>query len=164
MPLPLPLLKSVPTAPTPLPLGQDPVCWAGILKFTARVPCGIFDDPKLVAELKEAVATITKATVQINELWAAQMNAQTFNQATRWVNTKEEHCAKIITAAAEYGLCQRCKTDGSVFKTEGDYIDAIKAHHAVMVAAMKCKQTVDVAACDKLEEAVGDFSKMYLPA
>merc|ERR1712144_124040 len=33
-----------------------------------QVPCGIFDDPKLVAEVREAVATINKAMVQINEL------------------------------------------------------------------------------------------------
>ena len=35
---------------------------------------------------------------------------------------------------------------------------------AVMVNAMKAKQTVDVAQCDTLEHAVEDFSKMYLPA
>ena len=56
-----------------------------------QVPCGIFDDPKLVAELKEAVATITKATAQVNEIFGGAMTAQSFNQATRWVNTKEVH-------------------------------------------------------------------------
>ena len=35
------------------------------------VPCGIFDDPAMVAELKEACATIRKAMAQINELHAA---------------------------------------------------------------------------------------------
>jgi|NorSeaMetagenome_1021524.scaffolds.fasta_scaffold106885_1 hypothetical protein len=38
-----------------------------------------------------------------------------------------------------------------------------QAHHSVMVNAMKAKQTVDVAQCDALEHAVGDFAKMYLP-
>ena len=65
-----------------------------------QVPCGIFDDPKLVAELKEACATITKAGAQVNEIFSAGMNPQTFNQATRWTNTKEEHCAKIIDLVA----------------------------------------------------------------
>ena len=46
-------------------------------------------------------------------------------------------------------------------QTEQDYVDALKAHHAVMVAAMKCKQTVDTAACDKLEHDIGDLAKMY---
>ena len=30
-----------------------------------QVPCGIFDDPKLVAELKEACETIKKAQTQV---------------------------------------------------------------------------------------------------
>ena len=62
--------------------------------------------------------------------------AQNFNQMTRWVNTKEEHCSKIMTTVADYCLAQRCKvfgTAGSPFATEQDYIDALKAHHAVTV-------------------------------
>ncbi|EKX37742.1 ubiquitin-superoxide dismutase fusion protein [Guillardia theta CCMP2712] len=130
-----------------------------------QVPCGIFDDPKLVAEVKEACATIRKAMVQINELYG-NMNPQNFNQMTRWVNTKEEHCGKIINLMSDYCLCQRVKpvgAPGSPFTEEKDFIDALKAHHSVMVCAMKCKQTIDVAECDKLDHAVGDMSKMYLP-
>jgi len=41
-----------------------------------QVPCGIFNDPKLVAEVKEACATIRKAMVQINELTNAGLTAQ----------------------------------------------------------------------------------------
>jgi len=127
-----------------------------------QVPCGIFDDPKLVTEIKEACATIRKAMVKVVEL-SAKMDAQNFNQMTRWVNTKEEHCSKIITLVGEYCLCQRVKTKG-VFATDKDYVDALKAHHAVMVAAMKAKQSVDAGtACHALEHAVDDFSKMYLP-
>lgn len=54
-----------------------------------QVPCGIFDDPRIVLEVREHCATIRKAMVKINEL-AGDMNAQNFNQMTRWVNTKEE--------------------------------------------------------------------------
>merc|ERR1711939_240261 len=36
-----------------------------------QVPCGIFDDPRMVAEIREDCATIRKAMVQINELGAA---------------------------------------------------------------------------------------------
>ena len=108
-----------------------------------QVPCGIFDDPAFVAEIKEACATIRKAMVQINELGTSTPAA--LNQSTRWVMTKEEHCGKIISKVAEYGLCQRVKNDGTVFASPEDYVDALKAHHAVMQAAMKAKQTVDVA-------------------
>merc|ERR1712185_794629 len=112
-----------------------------------QVPCGIFDDPALVAEIMQACATIRKAMVQINELSAAP-SAQNFNQI------------------AEYCLAQRVKpvgAAGSPFTEEKDFLDALVAHHAVMQCAMKAKQTVDVAACDALEHAVGDFGKMYLP-
>ena len=43
-----------------------------------------------------------------------------------------------------------------------DYTDALVAHHAVMQCAMKAKQNVDVAFCDKLEHALGDMCKMYM--
>merc|ERR1711912_12232 len=130
-----------------------------------QVPCGIFDDPKLVAEVREAVATITKAMVQINEL-ATAGTALAFNQMTRWVNTKEEHANKIINLVGEYCLCQRVKpmTDAKTpFKSEEEYVEALKAHHAVMQAAMKAKQQVDPAVADALAAAVDEFSKMYLP-
>merc|ERR1712118_460867 len=97
-----------------------------------QVPCGIFDDPAIVAEIRQACATIRKAMVQINELHAAP-SAQNFNQMTRWVNTKEEHASKIMTTIADYCLAQRCKifgTAGTPFNTDGDYVDALKAHHA----------------------------------
>jgi large subunit ribosomal protein L40e/small subunit ribosomal protein S27Ae/ubiquitin C len=95
-----------------------------------QVPCGIFDDPMIVAEINQACATIRKAMVQINELsGAGPSSAQTFNQMTRWVNTKEEHATKIMNLIADYCLAQRCKvfgTAGSPFASEGDYVDALK--------------------------------------
>ncbi|GMH73094.1 hypothetical protein TrLO_g12052 [Triparma laevis f. longispina] len=128
-----------------------------------QVPCGIFDDPAIVAEIKQAAATIRKAMLKINELAGSQETfALNFNQMTRWVNTKEEHACKIITTISEYCLCQRVKPVG-VFETDQDYIDALKAHHAVMQNAMKCKQNVDAAVADALDHAIEDFSKMYLP-
>ena len=132
-----------------------------------QVPCGIFDDPKLVAELKEACATITKAIAQVNEIFAGTMNAQSFNQATRWINTKEEHCGKIITLVAEYCLCQRVKlpgAPGSPFADEGSYMEALKAHHALMQSAMKAKQCTDPAAAAALDGAINLVAKMYQPA
>jgi ubiquitin len=131
-----------------------------------QVPCGIFDDPKLIAEVLEACATIRKAMVQINELSATALTAQSINQITRWVNTKEEHAKKIIDLMSNYCLCQRVKpvgAPGSPFTNDKDFMDALKAHHGVMVTAMKAKQTVDVAACDALEHACDDMAKMYKP-
>merc|ERR1712046_260963 len=91
-----------------------------------QVPCGIFDDPAIVLEVQQAVATISKAMNQIVEL-SQNMNAQNFNQMTRWVNTKEEHSGKIITTISEYCLCQRVKpvgAPGSPFANEEEYVEA----------------------------------------
>ena len=131
-----------------------------------QVPCGIFDDPKLVAELSEACATITKAIAQVNDLFAGAMSPQTFNQATRWVNTKEEHCSKIITLIAEYCLAQRVKPladPKTPFKEEQEYVNALIAHHAAMQAAMKAKQSSDPAAAAALTDFVAHMCKMYSP-
>jgi len=128
-----------------------------------QVPCGIFDDPAIVNEIKEAATTIRKAMLQSNDLHSGlggEKSAHSLNQMIRWVMTKEEHAVKIITRVSEYCLCQRVKRD--VFESEKDYTDALKAHHAVMQAAMKCKQSVDAASADALDHAIGDFAKMYI--
>lgn len=127
-----------------------------------QVPCGIFDDPAIVAEIKQCVETIKKACIQFTELHGTNggPSAVEMNQLIRWSNTKEEHAKKIISIVSEYCLCQRVKKE--VFATDKDYVDALKAHHAVMQCAMKAKQSVDGAVVDKLEHAVADFAKMYI--
>jgi hypothetical protein len=119
----------------------------------------------LVAEVKEDCATIRKAMVQIGELHA-KGDAQSFNQMTRWVLTKETHAKHIISTVSEYCLCQRVKphtAPKSPFATEGDYLDALKSHHLVLTKAMGAKQSVALAAADALDHAVSDWCKMYLP-
>ena len=113
--------------------------------------------------MKEDAATIRKAIVQSTELHAtAGGDVLAMNQMTRWIMTKEDHCCKIITRVGEYCLCQPVKK--AVFKTDEEYVEALKAHHAVMQAAMKCKQVMDVTACDALDAAITLMGKMYLPA
>jgi len=70
-----------------------------------QVPCGIFDDPAMVEELKQHAATIRKAMTQSTDLHS-NGDLQSMNQIVRWINTKEEHCSKIISAIGEYCLCQ----------------------------------------------------------
>jgi len=125
-----------------------------------QVPCGIFDDPAIVGEINQHVTTIKKSCLQINELHAANGGPIELNQMVRWINTKEDHACKIITTISEYCLCQRVKKE--VFESEKDYVDALKAHHAVMQCAMKCKQNVDEATVNALESAVAEFAKMYI--
>jgi ubiquitin-small subunit ribosomal protein S27Ae len=132
-----------------------------------QVPCGIFDDPKLVADMREAAATIRKAVQQIS-LLALEVSSSplAFNQMTRWVMTKEDHAQKIIDLVSNYCLCQRVKppgVPGSPFESSKEYVEALRAHHSVMIAAMKVKQEVSDEQCDNLDHALGDFEKMYTP-
>ena len=128
-----------------------------------QVPCGIFDDPAMIAEIKQHAATIRKSMEQSKDLHATlSSDILAMNQMVRWINTKEDHCSKIITTVSEYCLCQRVKKD--VFKSDEDYVKALKSHHAVMQCAMKAKQTMDPAACDALDHAIADMAKMYTPA
>jgi len=132
-----------------------------------QVPCGIFDDPKLVVEVREAAMTIRKSIEQISLLFSQAMTSPlAFNQMTRWVITKEEHAQKIIDLVSNYCLCQRVKpfgSPGSPFDDEKNYVEALKAHHALIIAAMKAKQDVGMEQCEALDHAIGDFQKMYIP-
>jgi hypothetical protein len=117
----------------------------------------------MVAEIKQACETIRKSMVQSLELHASiHTDPLSMNQMVRWINTKEEHASKVIKLVSEYCLCQRVKPE--VFAKDSDYVDALKAHHAVMQAAMKVKQSLDIKACDTLDHAVANFAKMYTPA
>ena len=51
-----------------LALGRVPGAPAALTRAHCQVPCGIFDDPAKVSELKQDAATIRKAMVQTNEL------------------------------------------------------------------------------------------------
>merc|ERR1712086_855611 len=96
-----------------------------------QVPCGIFNDPARVAQLKEDATTIRKAMVQVQANQAQDTLLQ-INQVTRWI------------------------------KTKADYLQALEMHHELMVAAMKTKQTLDTAACDKLDHAIEHLEAMYV--
>lgn len=73
--------------------------------------------------------------VQTSALAGQATDAQSLNQATRWINTKEAHADKIISTVSEYMLAQRVKP--AVFKSHHEYQDALVTHHAVMLAAVR---------------------------
>merc|ERR1711865_10844 len=135
------------------------VATLGGVRTHCQVPCGIFDDPARVASLKEDAASIRKAMDQITELTSAPPSGTAFNQATRWVMTKEEHASAIIDKVATYMLAQRVKPE--LFDNADAYHEALVAHHKVMQAAVKGKQVVDLAACDALDHAIADLAPMY---
>lgn len=127
-----------------------------------QVPCGIFDDPAVVREIHQCVRTIREAMVRTQAL-TSQVTGRdepaALNQAVRWITVKEEHASRIIRLVTEYCLCQRVKP--SLFATEGEYRRALATHHAVLLAAVKAKQSVSEADCDALMEAAEEMARMY---
>ena len=119
-----------------------------------QVPCGIYDDNARVQSMLEDVATIRKCIVMLVEL-NAKTDIQSRQQFTRWVMTKEAHAQKIITSIADYFLTQRVKP------SQKDYVERLKAHHAVVVNAMKAKQSAAMEPVDVLEASVKVLLKYY---
>jgi len=119
-----------------------------------QVPCGVYGDQRRFEEMLEDTATITKGMGEITKL-ASASDATSKNQLARWVATKEAHASNTQKIIAEYFMTQRIKPGSD------KYVPKLTAAHGVMVAAMKCKQTVDPAAAKTLEKAILSFYEAY---
>jgi nickel superoxide dismutase len=102
-----------------------------------QIPCGIYDDYARIKTMLEDTTTIEKSIKLIAEL-VGKTDVQSQNQLVRWVMNKEDHSQKIISTISDYFLTQRVKT------SQEDYVERLKKHHAVIVAAMKTKQNADI--------------------
>lgn len=135
------------TAPEPAP-------------FHCQVPCGIYGDTMRIQMLREDAATIEKGMNTLNAM-TGEHHEQ--NQAVRWIMTKDQHAQKIQDMVAAYWLAQRIKTP----KDSGDEAAMARYHHQlellhrITVAAMKCKQTTDVAHVESLRALTKSFSESY---
>ncbi|MAI34764.1 MAG: hypothetical protein CBE00_10535 [Planctomycetaceae bacterium TMED240] len=120
-----------------------------------QVPCGIYGDQLRFEQMLEDEHTIAKAQAQINEMTEGEITAQKVNQMARWVAAKEDHATKIQNTIAAYFMAQRIKADNK------NYVKQLTAAHAVMVAAMKCKQSADPATAEMLEKKIFDLYRAY---
>jgi hypothetical protein len=127
-----------------------------------QVPCGIYDDTARIHAIEEDAATITKAMQHIQEL-SGKHDALAFNQAARWVATKEEHASHIITTIAEYFLTQKMKPVAANEDGYKEYLVSLADHHAVMRAAMAAKQQVGLEVASALDEAIAKLATHYTP-
>lgn len=125
-----------------------------------QVPCGIYDDELRVQLIEEHITTIEKSMTQIAAL--AKETPVNYNQLVRWIDNKEKHAQEIQTIVADYFLCQRLKAPDS---REGEpwarYVEQLTTLHQVQVAAMKAKQTTDVANVEALRSLVKAFRSAY---
>lgn len=127
-----------------------------------EVPCGIFDDGERFKALLENQTTMAKAMDQVNHLAAEKMGPQDMNQMVRWVMVKEDHATKSMDIAGQYFMAQRIKPAAAGDEAGSKrYVDLLTKAHAVMVTAMKCKQTVDPAAATAHKDAITAFQAAY---
>ena len=119
-----------------------------------QIPCGIYDDHARVQSMLEDTATVEKSVKLIIEL-ADKSDAQSQNQLVRWVMNKEKHAQQIISTISDYFLTQR------VIPSQKDYAERLSKHHAVIIAAMKAKQNVDMKYVKNLKESVEALLSYY---
>lgn len=119
-----------------------------------QVPCGIYDDHARVHQMLEDAVTIIKAGKQMESL-KGKTDAQSQNQMVRWVMNKEKHAQYIISTISDYFLTQRVKS------SQSDYVQRLKDHHAVIVAAMKAKQNAAVSFGMDLQSKIQVLEKYY---
>lgn len=121
-----------------------------------EVPCGIYGDQRRFEQMLEDQETIAKAVTSLSELMANMgHDPVSINQASRWIATKESHATNIQHTISQYFMSQRIKADSD------GYVEKLTAAHAVMVAAMKCKQTADSATPAALKTAIEQFYAVY---
>lgn len=119
-----------------------------------QIPCGIYDDHARLKQMLEDSATVMKATKLIAEL-SAKADAQSQNQMIRWVMNKERHAQNVISTISDYFLTQRVKS------SQKNYVERLKKHHAVIVAAMKAKQNADEKHALALRKSIEDLAQYY---
>ena len=84
-------------------------------------------------------------------------DVQSRQQFARWVSNKESHAQKIIATISDYFLTQRVKP------SQPDYAARLKAHHAVILAAMKAKQKASAETAESLDKSIRALL-VYYPA
>jgi nickel superoxide dismutase len=118
-----------------------------------EVPCGIYDDEMRINMIGEHINTIEKAMSQVTAL---QGNAPVdYNQVTRWIMTKETHANELQKIVTQYFMTQRIPPG------DKDYMKKMSLLHKMLVAAMKCKQTTDLAYTKELSSLLKEFHHVY---
>ena len=133
---------------------------SSLLHAHCQVPCGIYNDAVRIVDLEEDIATISKAMRMIKDL-SGSTDAQSLNQITRWVSTKEDHAKKIQETISNYFLAQRIKAKQKGDSERQKYVNETLVLHQLIVAAMKCKQTVDINRSTEALDLVRKFSDSY---
>ena len=128
------------------------------LSAHCQVPCGIYDDNNVISSMHTDWVTIEKAAQQITEL--SKDPAANAHQLTRWINNKESHAQAIQEKVLNYFLAQRLKLPAGDGDKEA-YLKKLALCHEIIVTAMKCKQSTEVANVNKLHNLLHDFEEAF---
>jgi nickel superoxide dismutase len=126
---------------------------AGSARAHCEIPCGIYDDQQRIHVIEEHIGTIEKAMGQIVEIGG--QTPVNHNQLVRWITNKEHHANEIQTIVAQYFMTQRIKP------STGEYEKKLSVLHKMLLAAMECKQTTDLAHARELGALTKEFSTLY---
>lgn len=119
-----------------------------------QVPCGIYNDQMRIDMIAEHATTIEKAMQMIVKLSGSD-TLQDRNQVTRWVMNKESHAEELERIIWHYFMAQRIKPEAE------KYTEKITVLHKMLLATMRCKQTVDLANVEVLRELLKQFETLY---
>jgi len=123
------------------------------LSAHCEIPCGIYDDESRITLIREHIATIEKSMDQIMRL--EKKETVNNNQLVRWISNKEKHADEIQEIVTQYFMTQRIKIN-----TE-NYDKKLSILHQMLVASMKCKQTVDRGHVANLVKLTDEFQDLY---
>ena len=126
---------------------------AGNIGAHCEIPCGIYDDQMRANLIYEHTVTIEKSMKKIAAL--SKEAPADYNQLIRWVSNKEEHAAKIQHITSQYFMTQRLRPDAQ------NYPDKLSVLHKMLLAAMKCKQSLDITNVQTLRSLLKKFEIMY---
>ena len=129
-----------------------------------QMPCGIYDDPARITLLREDASTIRKAVISMEELRQGNGSVLALNQLNRWITVKDETATNIQRVVSDYFLTQRVKAVPAGAEGHAAYVSQLEKMHAILVAAMKCKQTVDLSNVDALDAGIEAIAPLYTPA
>jgi len=123
-----------------------------------QVPCGIYDDDNVIGSMHTDWVTIEKACKEIAAL--SEKPGENAHQLTRWIVNKESHAQAIQDKVLNYFLAQRVKLPADDAGKEA-YLKKLELCHEVIVTAMKCKQSTDLANVEKLHDLMHSFEDQF---
>ena len=126
---------------------------AAMVGAHCEIPCGIYDDQLRADLIAEHSNTIEKSMKKIVEL--SKQNPVNYNQLVRWISNKEKHADEIQHLVTQYFMTQRIKPDAK------KYSEKLAVLHKMLIYAMKCKQSTEVAHVSTLRSLTKEFETLY---